>query len=127
MKIKIIVSLIFTSTFFLAAKVVSAQGNLQFNQVKLYDLTSGTAQAFTVPAGKVWKIESAGAGQTGCSVYLQNSSAVSMAYLYISSASSTESVFPIWLPSGFVGDFLYGNGCAPFKGMVSIIEFNVIP
>jgi len=106
---------------------IFAQGNLEFNQVRFFDLISGTAQTFTVPAGKVWKIESAGAGSSGCNVYLQNSAAVTMSYLYVSSASSTQSPYPIWLPSGFTGGFIYWAGCAPYHGMVSVIEFNVVP
>ena len=35
--------------------VIYSQGNLQFNQVKI---VSNTDAAQTVPAGKVWKIES---------------------------------------------------------------------
>jgi tRNA A58 N-methylase Trm61 len=43
---------------------LSAQGNLQFNQVVTYTGTgsgsfSYTSPTWTVPAGKVWKIESA--------------------------------------------------------------------
>lgn len=126
MKTGKIILLSFIFVLFVSEKT-AAQGTLQFNQVKLFDLASGTAQTFTVPAGKVWKIESSGVGSASCNIQMQNAAVQNMAYIYTSSASSTQSVFPMWLPSGFSGGFLYGAGCSPFRGTVSIIEFNVIP
>jgi hypothetical protein len=43
---------LFLFTFLILSTLTSAQGNLQFNQVKLVTNTE------TVPVGKVWKIES---------------------------------------------------------------------
>ena len=48
MKIVIFVSILWCGAFY-------SQGNLQFNQVKII---SNTDPSQTVPAGKVWKIES---------------------------------------------------------------------
>lgn len=114
---------------------ISAQGNLQFNQVVIvFD------QPQTVPTGKVWKVESYLQQQvsiatnfptTGCAdltrprpYFIDN-----FAYHNIegigngnsSFASTAKNSFPIWLKPGQVvktscaGDFL------------SIIEFNVVP
>ena len=44
------------SLFFLVIHIMNAQGNLQFNQVLLVDVTLA-GNAVTVPAGKVWKVE----------------------------------------------------------------------
>jgi hypothetical protein len=45
-----------------------AQGSLQFNDVKLFTATSNNT-TFTVPANKVWKVETAGVS-TSSSAYL---------------------------------------------------------
>jgi hypothetical protein len=109
----------------LAAK---AQGNLQFNQVILYDLTFGSTQAINVPAGKVWKIESAGASTTSCNVHLQNSASQIISIIWNGSSCASCAPLPIWLPSGYTGAFAYNlNNCIGAHAMVSIIEFNVVP
>ena len=120
--------------------VLFAQGNLQFNQVKLV-----TAQE-TVPAGKVWKIESviynipegSTTYQTGnlgsCSANDYNSAAIVVAGtptkvgqgtspLGYSSGSYVHSytILPIWLPAGTT---LSGGICL---NKISVIEFNITP
>lgn len=118
-----------------------AQGNLQFNQVKLV-----TAQE-TVPAGKVWKVESViynipddqSSAQTstfsGCgSISYFRSTSISVngistkigqgtttaAYSNLS-YTHTYTPLPFWLPAGST---LSGGPCL---NQVSVIEFNVVP
>jgi len=116
-----------------------AQGNLQFNQVKLVTALE------TVPAGKVWKIESviytisstsSGAQSTsgGCSQVYYESTAIEIAgtptkvgqgtqAASVSSLSYTHSytILPIWIPAGTT---LSGGVCL---NKISVIEFNIIP
>ena len=116
-----------------------AQGNLQFNQVKLVTALE------TVPAGKVWKVESviynipqnATTYQTGSGAcgpnYYENSAIVvdgtptkvgqGTTALGYSSGNYTHSytVLPIWLPAGAT---LSGGTCL---NKISIIEFNIVP
>ncbi|NBV09612.1 MAG: hypothetical protein EBR91_04275 [Flavobacteriia bacterium] len=116
-----------------------AQGNLQFNQVKLVSALE------TVPAGKVWKIESviynipqtaSGSQSTngGCSVFYYESTAIEIAgtptkvgqgtqAASYSSLSYTHSytILPIWIPAGTT---LSGGVCL---NKISVIEFNIIP
>ena len=112
-----------------------AQGNLQFNQVKLVT----TVQ--TVPAGKVWKVESAqyGGGATftinnsgpnpingvmsiqvnGTTIFLNIiTNSGSSAYPAISTTGQT---FPIWLPAGST------VAASTNTAYVNVIEFNVVP
>ncbi len=117
-----------------------AQGNLQFNQVKLVTATE------TVPAGKVWKIESviynipsgSNTYQTGnygdCSASDYNRSSIIVdgtptkigqgtTPLGYSSGSYTHTytILPLWLPAGAT---LSGGLCS---NKISVIEFNIIP
>lgn len=119
---------------------VIAQGNLQFNQVKLVTAIE------TVPVGKVWKIESViyHIGQTSSGVQSTNGGCNNSAYYEstaieiagtptkvgqgtqaasYSSLSYTHSytILPLWLPSGTT---LSGGTCL---NKISVIEFNIIP
>jgi hypothetical protein len=99
-----------------------AQGNLQFNQVILFDMASGATPTITVPPGKVWKIETAStANGANAGIQIRNSSVQAIALL---STSTTAASYPFWLPSGFSGSFL---NSAAVRSCVSIIEFNVVP
>ena len=123
-----------------------SQGNLQFNQVKI---VSNTDASQTVPAGKVWKIESVfseggdtypldgnGSTQTyfsSCGIpsfyfknygrYLSiNNIPVSFG---IHSAGSQMTNLPVWLPSGTtictcIPSYICARG-------YSVIEFNIVP
>lgn len=129
---KSIATLIF---LFFSVSGIFAQGNLQFNQVVIV-----TDLPQTVPAGKVWKIESYQQQQVGISTNMPTTGCADLSrprpyfidnfsYYNIEGAgngnSSYSSVaknsFPIWLKAGqstktsCAGDFL------------SIIEFNVVP
>lgn len=124
---KLMLILVFTSLSFLH----EAQGNLQFNQVKLVT----TAQ--TVPAGKVWKVESC--TYNGGAAFYVNNGAISTVYglmsivvngviipvsIYVggnSSSFSNAHSFPMWLPAG--STIATGTNAA----FVSVIEFNVVP
>ena len=76
---------------------------------------------FTVPAGKVWKIEAA-VNWSGNSLMLYPNGAVNYG-INLASSSKTVSDFPIWLNSGYTGQFsIYTN-----RALISIIEFNVVP
>lgn len=101
-----------------------AQGNLQFNQVILFDLASGGTQTITVPPGKVWKIETAntGNGSSG-GVWIRNASSQAIAILSTSNTSSSSN-YPFWLPSGYSGNFY---NVSAGRASISIIEFNVVP
>jgi hypothetical protein len=126
--------------FILINQLAFAQGNLQFNQVKLVTALE------TVPAGKVWKIESviyniaegSTTYQTGnygnCNTNDYNSAAIIVAGtptkvgqgtspLGYSSGSYVHSytILPIWLPAGTT---LSGGICL---NKISVIEFNITP
>jgi hypothetical protein len=109
--------------FFLGS--YNAQGNLQFNQVITYNI-GGIANNydnvnFTVPVGKVWKIESA-VNWTGNALMLYPNGVMSYG-ITLASSSKTVSDFPIWLNAGYNGLFsIYQN-----RALISIIEFNIVP
>jgi hypothetical protein len=116
-----------------------AQGNLQFNQVKL------VTNQETVPVGKVWKVESviyniaptstgyqAGSGSCNSSSY--ESTAIEVAGVPTKVGQGTQpasysnlvythtyTMLPLWLPAGTT---LSGGTCL---NKVSVIEFNIIP
>ncbi len=113
--------------FLLSSLNITAQGNLQFNQVLLLSATTNNAAQWSVPVGKVWKIEALGGFSAYTYVYLNNQIAfehngptVSSGGYYRHSASS-----PIWLPEGTILGHVSGNGSA-FRWF-SIIEFNIVP
>lgn len=114
---------IFVSGF---TRTTFAQGNLQFNQVILLDIAVSGTQNITVPAGKIWKIESVGMGSSSSNptIYLRNASVVNIAF-FSSATNSNSASYPYWLPAGFTGSFL--NLHPSFRCTVSIIEFNVVP
>jgi hypothetical protein len=126
--------------FLLFPLLVSAQGNLQFNQVKLV-----TTQQ-TVPANKVWKVESVifpipaddppfvTSGSTGCSFNTRRNYAISIdgtltkvGQLASGFANSSWDYYfmttslPVWLPAGST---LSGGPCS---NKISVIEFNIVP
>lgn len=126
--------------FTLLNQLAFAQGNLQFNQVKLVTVLE------TVPAGKVWKVESviynipsgSTTYQTGnlgsCSANDYNSAAIIVdgtptkvgqgtSPLAYSNGAYVHSytILPIWLPAGTT---LSGGVCL---NKISVIEFNITP
>lgn len=123
---------------FLTAVFAQAQGSLQFNRVVLV-----TSQQ-TVPAGKVWKVESvvipisstgpsyASSGSASCgSSFFRNSifrvngveTRAGNGSMPIANTGyeANYTPLPIWLPSGATLD---GGPC---NIQVSVIEFNIIP
>ncbi len=112
---------------------VSAQGNLQFNQV--IKVSSAT---MTVPVGKVWKIESyqqsnvsgTSNSTSGCDlarvrpyiidsqIYhnIKNIASGNAGYVY-----TAENRMPIWLAAGQTA----ATSCP--SDFLSVIEFNVVP
>jgi hypothetical protein len=123
-----------------------AQGNLQFNQVKII---SNTDAPQTVPAGKVWKIESVFANEHD--VYPAATSGVnqsffsscgiaSMFYYYYGRYLAINNIplsfgvhgngeqmtqLPIWVPAGAT-ICMCTNSTYCARGY-SAIEFNVVP
>jgi hypothetical protein len=106
-----------------------SQGTLQFNQVLWFQLEDEVSFPISVPAGKVWKIESAAinAGSSQMFVYLRNSTDETVAILEKGTDDYTQPL-PYWLPSGYTGSFYFWySSTGPYRASVSIIEFNVIP
>jgi hypothetical protein len=127
------------STFIILSTLASAQGNLQFNQVKL------VTSIETVPLGKVWKIESviyniaptatgyqSGAGSCNSTSY--ESTAIEVAGIPTKVGQGTQpasysslvythsyTILPLWIPAGTT---LSGGTCL---NKISVIEFNIIP
>ncbi|MCF8329892.1 MAG: hypothetical protein K9I37_06105 [Crocinitomicaceae bacterium] len=101
-----------------------AQGNLQFNQVITYAFASSNTTPITVPAGKVWKLEN-------CMLNSVSNTYTYMLYngvyynLRQQLTSSQVANFPFWLSAGTSVTFGSAGGAA--GGILSIIEFNIIP
>jgi len=127
MKMKTIV---FNLLFFASFGTLFSQGNLQFNQVKLVGAQE------TVPAGKVWKIESVlnnatlqintstTAEQNKATQILINGNGILMATTWGNSYATSSVVstqLPIWLPEGT------NLAASTNVFRVSVIEFNVMP
>lgn len=127
-------------TICFVALQLSAQGNLQFNQVINQSLvgsvgtTLQSVGSITVPAGKVWKIEAV--SYTFVSVYRQNGTSGYWAYIgdylvydgYTGNFSNINNTFPLWLKAGTYDVTARASSSYP-NGTVAIsaIEFNVIP
>ncbi len=116
-----------------------AQGNLQFNQVKLVTSTE------TVPVGKVWKIESViyniaatasgyQASNGSCNSSTYESTSIEIAGIPTKVGQGTQAasysnlqythsytILPLWIPAGTT---LSGGTCL---NKISVIEFNIIP
>jgi len=130
---------LFLFAFFLPL-IAQAQGSLQFNQIKLVTTLE------TVPAGKVWKVESViynipidisgyqAANTANCNStnYRSTSIEVNGTPTKVGQGTTTAAYsnllythaytrLPVWLPAGAT---LSGGPC---NLQVSVIEFNVIP
>ena len=115
-----------------------SQGNLQWNQVINLDFTTSTGAfgwvnsgTFTVPAGKTWKIVSAGVNNTTeLTLYttgLKIGKHIAFAYSNSNQSLSIETC-PIWYGTGTYNVFIYDpNSSSTFEGALSIIEFNIVP
>jgi hypothetical protein len=129
--------------FFLGlSNALSAQGNLQFNKVKL------VSSVDTVTYGKVWKVESAaynggepfsnsttwsnytGSGNVirgfeGIMKFIVNGNTIiiasnlSISNIYLSSVNNY--IFPMWLPAGTTLE------ASTNVVYLNVIEFNIIP
>lgn len=124
-----------------------AQGNLQFNNVINYVIPSQSAIGsssnnatfsgnLTVPANKVWKIESASYKSSGNPLWtLTLDNYVLFTYTQNSGGGLNNywpTPFPIWLPAGTYNwkatYFVNGFFSAAFEGAsINIIEFNIVP
>lgn len=122
----------------------NAQGELQFNQVRLIEVvgTGGVGQVvsiseqFNVPEGKVLKVEwarlstSGDGGTTWSAGQEAHGAAFVDDYLLVTSINSEHSDRPMWLPSGTY-EFrmaIASSNQAPArmcKARMSAIEFNV--
>jgi hypothetical protein len=119
---------------FFITLATNAQGNLQFNQVKLVS----TLQ--TVPVGKVWKVESAsysggnaiGIGSIATSAFGNTGPISSFLNFKINGLNNFSPAlgqagggsminFPIWLPAGSTLE------SSTNTNFLSIIEFNIVP
>ncbi len=123
----------------LCSLALHAQNNLQFSQVLTYsghlvnanNAGGDSSAAWTVPTGKVWKIESASAayGYASYPVYLVvNGIKVFDIYVY-SSTSSRNVYFPIWLKAGDTAKIVeyYPSNSYYTDYFISILEFNLTP
>jgi hypothetical protein len=126
--------LLFIAIYFVSLQL-SAQGNLQFNQViKVVNVNQ------TVPAGKVWKVESYHQETVGISTNMPTTGCGDLSrprpyfvdntmYYHLNGigngnsnfASSATNEFPLWLGAG---QFIR-TSCP--QDFLSIIEFNIVP
>ena len=103
---------------FVYSNDIKAQGNLQFNQVKLVSASD------TVPANKTWKVESilySADHASTASILLNNQTVFTRSYYVSNGQSVWEMSFPFWVPAGTV----LAAGSNVRK--ISIIEYNIVP
>ena len=108
-----------------------AQGNLQFNQALLLSTNQASNVLLgTVPAGKVWKVEGFGSGNSGASDCAWSFDGTNAAFrsgnVYVGGTAYqiSNSTSTFWLPSVTT---IYSLNCASNYRWISIIEFNIIP
>jgi len=106
----------------------TAQGNLQFNQVVYLSANTDNTTQWTVPVGKVWKIEAVGVYGSTLTVYFNGATSFIYAGSYSNSSPSgyyrNADASPIWLPGGSI----LGQSCGcGGNRWFSILEFNVVP
>jgi hypothetical protein len=128
---------LFSFLFFtlLLSTIGFSQGNLQFNQVVSYSGTSSSnnSPTWSVPIGKVWKIESASAsyGSTAFRrVYVDAGGGFGHYSILNVNEPTVPPVFPIWLKAGdqvYVFASCSSCGVQTLSYVISIIEFNIIP
>ncbi len=114
--------------FLFALNNFNAQGNLQFNQALYLSANTDNTTQWTVPAGKVWKIEAVGVYSSTLTVYFNGATSFIYGGAYSNSSPSgyyrNADASPIWLPSGSV----LGQSCGcGGNRWFSILEFNVVP
>lgn len=103
----------------LGVAMAKAQGNLQFNQVLILDITN-PANSVSVPIGKVWKIESAAMNQSNSYAQLQ----MGGQNYYLLNSASPFNHLPFWVPGNTTVGLIGPSG---HLGKLSVIEFNVVP
>ncbi|MCB0473305.1 MAG: hypothetical protein KDC83_13425 [Flavobacteriales bacterium] len=119
---------------------IHAQNELEFSRVhteKISGVGGVVTKSVTIPAGKVWKITSAFAGEDmgTAGVYGAEGQRVALTFndisLYYNPLSSSRyytSIFPIWVSEGTYNlVLLFGtpSGVSSCIGTMSVIEFNV--
>jgi hypothetical protein len=126
---------IFISSFLILISLfVKAQGNLQFNRVITYSgtLNGGTSSdIWTVPTGKVWKIESL--PNPGVLVTTGSNALMALNINGVASITFNNSNYPtqinlpIWLKENDNIKFSHAAGSIGyyFNYYISIIEFNL--
>lgn len=138
--------LILISLLVLSVTFVKAQGNLQFNRVITEVLSNSSPSViscsnnyelvFTVPVGKVWKVEFIRTGSQAqsyvllpgvssyCSAFLSGGP-VNVGMLTTNTTSNPGALLdtPVWLKEGTKISF-WGTG---LFGVFSAIEFNIVP
>jgi len=117
---KYLITLIIGILFFNVSK---AQSNLQFNQVKLVTTVD------TVPAKKVWKVESVLYSNANTNSYISlNGTSLLVRYINYVQIGTTgvasliwEMKYPFWLPAG--------STLAKSTNVesISIIEYDIVP
>ncbi|MCB9230750.1 MAG: hypothetical protein H6581_03765 [Bacteroidia bacterium] len=142
MKLKLILSF---SLLFLLVTFAYAQ-TLEFSQVinvgNTYSRPNSTTNIFdsvtvVIPAGKVWKVESARMNysylSSGVRYYSLNGSdyiSINGAIIYVASSTNTSFTYPIWYPAGtytFKARSSISGTSYQVTWLVSAIEFNVVP
>jgi len=114
--------------FLIISLSFTAQGNLQFNQVIYFSANADNTTQWTVPVGKVWKIEAVGVYSSTLTVYINGTASFIYAGAYSNSSPSgyyrNADASPIWLPGGSI----LGQSCGCGNNRwFSILEFNVVP
>lgn len=134
---------IFTLLFSFA---IYSQGNLQFNKVinitlnvpggtasNLDGITVYSAGSYTIPDGKVWKIESASLSRYASSSSLnptgeatQGAIKLGDMVIHASNNDTGGTRKPVWMPSGTYNMSISKNGSNQAGVSISIIEFNIV-
>jgi hypothetical protein len=116
---------------------LSAQGNLQFNQVIniSYDFTSSSSEGvigtLTVPSGKVLKIEGASLLRNWGTYFAELVSSYAMiiiADIPVFARTNDIRCLPLWLSEGTYDIYSsFSASSGNFRAGISAIEFNVVP
>ena len=121
--------LIAASAMLAETRTANAQGGtLQFSQVLYLSANSDNTTQWTVPNGKVWKIETMGTTTNWFNIYINGASAGTYAGAFANSSTvgqyRSDSSSPIWLPATTT----LGHSCSCGSNRwYSIIEFTIVP